>query len=211
MSARPCMVQSMASADSSVGYLRLPTVHGDSIVFVCEDDLWAVPATGGRAWRLTAGVAEASTPRFSPDGSMLAFVGSEEGPAEVYVIPAGGLPERLDLGPAKTISYGPGGGAVIGRRISREPALWKRYRGGTSGDLWIDPTGDGEYHRLIDLAGNLANPCWVGDRIFFLSDHEGIGNIYSCAPDGADLRRHTDHEDYSARQMSSDGATLVYH
>jgi tricorn protease len=250
----------MGSGDTSVGYLRLPTVHGDQVVFVCEDDLWTVPAGGGQAWRLTAGLAEASTPRFSPDGSRVAFVGSEEGPAEVYVMPAaggearrvtfqaagvctvttwdpsgsivyssdaglgqarrgwlhrvspeGGLPERIEFGPAKAISYGPGGGAVIGRRISREPALWKRYRGGTSGDLWIDPTGGGQYRQLIELTGNLANPCWVGDRIFFLSDHEGIGNVYSCTPDGADLRRHTDHEEYYARNLSTDGARLVYH
>lgn len=250
----------MGSADNAVGYLRLPTVHGDAVVFVCEDDLWTVPASGGQAWRLTAGVAEASTPRFSPDGSRIAFVGSEEGPAEVYVMPAtggearrltfqaagvctvttwdssgaivyssdaglgqarrgwlhrvspeGGLPERLELGPAKSISYGPGGGAVIGRRISREPALWKRYRGGTSGDLWVDQTGGGEYRQLIELSGNLANPCWVGHRVYFLSDHEGIGNVYSCTPDGGDLRRHTDHEQYYARNLSTDGATLAYH
>ena len=247
-----------AQRDSTSGYLRQPTVYGDTVVFVCEDDLWVAPTAGGRAWRLTAGVAEASYPRLSPDGSQLAFVGAEEGPPEVYVMPAnggvtrrltyhsaactvvgwdpagavlyssdaelpnnrswlyrvspdGGLPERIELGPARSACYGPGGGMVIGRRISREPAWWKRYRGGTSGDLWIDPTGSGEFDRLLDLAGNLANPCWLGDRIYFLSDHEGIGNVYSCAPAGTDLRRHTDHEDYYARNLSADAASLVYH
>ncbi|GAA2610498.1 PDZ domain-containing protein [Actinomadura fulvescens] len=239
------------------GYLRFPAIFHDVIVFVSEDDLWMVPAVGGRAFRLTAGVAAATYPRLSPDGSRLAFVGREEGPAEVYVMPAsggtgrrltfhgvscavtawdpaGGIiyasdegqpfhgfrwlhrvqpdgpPERLPYGPANTISYGPSGGVVLGRNTA-DPARWKRYRGGTAGDLWIDPAGTGEFRRLVALPGNLASPCWVGERIYFLSDHEGVGNVYSCTPEGTDLRRHTDHADYYARNLSGDGRRLVYH
>ncbi len=243
---------------SGEAYLRFPTIHDDTVVFVAEDDLWTVPAGGGRAWRLTAGVAEASHPRLSPDGSRLAFTGREDGPAEVYVMPAvggvsnrltfeaatlcsvtswdphgaivyssdaaqphsrgwlrrvhpdGGLPESLGLGPARTIGYGTGGRIALGRRGSREPAWWKRYRGGTSGELWVDPDGSGEFSVLIDLAGNPFDPCWVGDRVYFLSDHEGVGNVYSCTPDGQDLRRYTDHDEYYARSLTTDGNTLVY-
>ena len=70
----------------SHGYYRLPTLHSDRLVFVSEDDLWAVPTAGGVARRLTANLGAVSAPFFSPDGATLAFTGREEGHAEVYVM-----------------------------------------------------------------------------------------------------------------------------
>ena len=52
------------------GYLRHPTIRDDTIVFICDDDLWRVGANGGIARRLTAGLGEPSTPALSPDGKM---------------------------------------------------------------------------------------------------------------------------------------------
>ena len=243
----------------TTGYLRFPAIHGDQIVFTAEDDLWRVPVTGGRAERLTAGVAAATGARFSPDGRQIAFASSAEGPEEVYVMPAdggparrltyhagrcqvvgwqpdgsaiiyasaaglpsprwrmlfgispeGGEPVRLPYGVANAIAFGPKGAVVLGRNI-REPAFWKRYRGGTAGYLWIDALGDGEFLRLLDINGNISSPCWVGERVFFLSDHEGISNVYSCLATGEDIQRHTQQETFYARNLASDGRLCVYH
>ncbi|MEW2346466.1 S41 family peptidase [Streptomyces sp. NPDC006684] len=86
-----------------------------------------------------------------------------------------------------------------------EPAAWKRYRGGATGRLWLH----GE-RLLADLDGHLDCPMFVGDRVAFLSDHEGVGNVYSCRPDGSGLRRHTDHDAFYARNAASDGERIVY-
>ena len=241
------------------GYYRYPTIHNDTIVFVSEDDLWTVPAGGGVARRLTANLGTISHPFFSPDGSLLAFTGREEGHNEVYVMPAeggpvkritylgvsssvigwtpdgskilfssdyrqpfdrqafayavspeGGEPQSYPVGHAVSISIGGNGRTVIGRN-NNDPARWKRYKGGTAGDIWIDAEGSGTFKRLVQLNGNVARPLCIGDRIVFLSDHEGIGNLYSCDVNGQDLQRHTDQSEYFVRFPNSDGKRIVYH
>ena len=52
---------------------------------------------------------------------------------------------------------------------------------------------------------------WIGERLYFLSAHEGVGNLYSCRADGSDVRRHTDHLEHFARNAASDGRTIAYH
>ena len=243
---------------SQLGYYRYATVARDLVVFLCEDDLWSVPRAGGVARRLTASAGEITTPRLSPDGSALAFVGREEGQPEVYAMPAtggtarrltflgadatsvsgwtpdgsailfcsdanapfvrethgyrveaaGGASQPLGLGHARSLSQHADGRFAIGRN-NDDPARWKRYKGGTAGDLWVEGER-GTFARLVSLVGNPVWPMWVGERVFFLSDHEGVGNIYSVLPDGADMRRHTNETEYFVRFPSTDGTTIAY-
>jgi len=249
------------SVSGNDAYLRFPTIRGDRVAFVAEDDVWLAPADGGRAWRLTADSVPVAGTRLSPDGGAVAYTSTRDGAPEVHVVDTeggaarrlshwgdaftrvvgwtrdgrvvastaagepfrgrvwawampldGGVPERLPYGPVNAVSPGPAGAMLLGVDQSRRAAAaWKRYRGGTAGKLWIDRDGSGEFVRLLgELGSQLEDPDWVGDRVVFLSDHEGWGNVYSVRPDGSDLRRHTDLGESYARAMRTDGRRVVY-
>lgn len=88
-----------------LGYYRQPSIHGDTVVFVAEGDLWSVGLAGGRATRLTTHPAAEGNPAISPDGTMVAFMARYEGTPDVYVMPLqGGRPRRLTFDGAR-ISY----------------------------------------------------------------------------------------------------------
>ncbi|MFJ9962652.1 S41 family peptidase [Streptomyces avermitilis] len=127
-----------------------------------------------------------------------------------YCVPTDGDPGgRLPWGPVSDIAVADIDGErktlLLTGTPPHEPASWKRYRGGATGRLWLHGQ-----RLLADIDGHLDSPLFVGGRIAFLSDHEGIGNLYSCAYDGSDLRRHSDHDAFYARHASSDGTRVVY-
>ncbi|MCR9203006.1 MAG: S41 family peptidase [Halobacteriovoraceae bacterium] len=115
----------------------------------------------------------------------------------------------LNLGHATLLSYD-GKKRILGRNIG-DPARWKRYRGGTAGTLWIDEKGDDKFKKLLpNLKTNLANPQWIDGRVFFISDHEGVGNIYSILPSGRGMKRHTHCDPYYVRSFSYDNGRICY-
>ncbi|OYV71658.1 MAG: peptidase S41, partial [Gemmatimonadetes bacterium 21-71-4] len=76
--------------------LQYPAVSHTQIVFDYAGDLWVAPKEGGVANRLTTPPGEEILPKFSPDGSKIAFSGNYEGNVDVYVIPSkGGMPLRV--------------------------------------------------------------------------------------------------------------------
>ncbi len=245
------------------GYYTQACLSDREIVFVSEEDLWSVPLEGGRPFRLTSGLGVCRFPQFSPDGSEICFLSSEEGPSQIYKMNAmGGEVERLtyfdseptglhwldsgiyfssdhdsgfhgdkyfyqmdpESGNFKPCDWGHGSFASLGAKngqvvinrlgfntVDTEPSYWKRYRGGTAGDLWIRRSEKDTFTRLISLQGNLSRPLWIEERIYFISDHENVGNIYSCDLQGEDLKKHTHSDKYYVRNINSCGSQLVYH
>jgi len=191
---------------------------GEWVAFTSRDEhhaeVYAMPARGGEARRLTWLGANSVVRGWAPRGKIL-FASDH---ARAFLVetslrtigPAGGAVSELAWGPATEAAWSTTGAVVVGRHTI-DPARWKRYRGGRVGQLWIDRHGDGDFRRVLaDLGGNLAHPMWIGDRVWFVSDHEGIGNVYSCRPTGSDVRRHTEHERYYARFAATDGRRIVY-
>ncbi|MER5254041.1 S41 family peptidase [Streptomyces sp. NPDC002855] len=188
-------------------------------------EVHVAPVDGGSSRRLTYwGSSRTAVRGWTPDGRVLAV--STAGQASLRRSWARAVP--LDGGPADTLPYGVVGDVAHGPRdgqilllsapMGREAAWWKRYRGGTAGKLWIrrgdaDDAAGGEARFVRvheELDGNIEYPLWVGERIAFLSDHEGVGALYSSLPDGSDLRRHTGTDGFYARHAATDGTRVVY-
>ncbi len=95
--------------------LRFPDVSATHIVFRYDGDLWLVEKEGGEARRLTSAAGNESFPRFSPDGTRVAFVGGYDGGSDLYVMDlAAGVPQRVTYHPAGEIlcDWTPDGGLV---------------------------------------------------------------------------------------------------
>jgi tricorn protease len=237
------------------GYYRYPAIHGDTIVFTAEGDLWKVSTKGGVAIRLTSNPGEESHAAISPDGRTVAFSAEYEGPLDVYTMPMdGGLPERrtwdghalvagwtpdgrvlvrtsrystlpdpqlvaidskggreiIPLATAAQGSYSPDGQTLFFTRLDRQPSWTKRYKGGTAENIWRYDAGSEAVELTGDWAGTSNNPMFWSGRVYFLSDRDGVMNIYSMDEHGRNVRQHTHHLGFDVRSASLSEGRIAY-
>ena len=191
---------------------------GKWIAFSSADEgppaVWVMSSDGGDARRLTFHATPDAVVGWTPDGKhvVLRTMAVEGIRAQTLAtVPfEGGAVSGLPLGRATTIAYHANGDLVAINRHGADPAWWKRYAGGRAGRIWIGSMTTGEFHLLPGGPRTDACPMWIGDQLWFLSDQDGMGDIWVADKDGSNRRRVTTHEEYFARWPQAHGSRIVY-
>ena len=105
-----------AHAQINAKLMRYIDVSSTQITFVYGGDIWIAPKTGGQALQITNSPGEESYPKFSPDGSEIAYTASYNGNQDVYVMPAaGGIPTRITYAsyPDRMVDWHPDGEKLL--------------------------------------------------------------------------------------------------
>lgn len=237
------------------GYYRYPAIHGDTVVFTAEGDLWSVSVTGGAARRLTSDPGREIYPAISPDGKTVAFSAEYEGPLDAYTMPIdGGLPQRrtwdggavvagwtpdgrvlvrtrrystlpdpqlvaiaddgrreiVPLAQSAEGAYTPDGKTLFFTRYNRQSSQTKRYQGGTAETIWRYDAGFEAVLLTGDWKGTSHNPMFWNGRVYFLSDRDGVMNLFSMDRDGHDLQQITHHRGWDIQSASISDGRVVY-
>ena len=191
---------------------------GEQIAFMAGYDggreVYVMPVTGGKPKRISFEDEPVSVEGWTSGGEVLITSSAVVGPLRHTAIRAID-PETLTrhdwpLMNANEAAIGAGGDHYFtrfGQRFDHS----KSYRGGTMAQLWRYRAGADEAERLLeDLEANAQRPLWAVGRLYFLSDADGTWNLWSVDAAGSDLRQHTRHDVFAARNADTDGETIVY-
>ncbi len=146
--AAPPVSTSDVSNTAARPLMRFPDIHGDRIAFVYGEDIWSVSSSGGVATRLTINDGSERFPKFSPDGSLIAFTGEYDGNGDVYVMDAyGGDIRRVTFHPGydEVIGWHPQSGKILFRSGRHSASRYNRL-------FLVSPDGTGIEELILNEA-----------------------------------------------------------
>jgi Tol biopolymer transport system component/imidazolonepropionase-like amidohydrolase len=152
---------------------------GRTIVFDLLGDLYAIPIAGGRATRLTSGMGWDCMPRWSPDGTRIAFISDRDGTDNLWVANADGsgahrITSEVDFA-LSSPEWTPDGRYLVARRFGAYPGpvdylrsvpLWMYHVDGGAGTE-LFPGGAG---RITTNTGAAFSP---DGRFLYTATHSG--------------------------------------
>ena len=120
---------------------------GKTLVFDMLGDIYSVPMIGGEATALTHGIEWNYQPRFSPDGSQIAFVSDRAGGDNLWIMNADGSDAHAVTDEAEHLvhnpSWSPDGKYLVGRKS------YYSTRSIPAGEIWMFHHGGGNGVNLV--------------------------------------------------------------
>jgi tricorn protease len=179
-------------------------------------DVYLVAAEGGEPKRLTWHPGGDVVQGWTPDGKSILFSSTRatwtpSGAPRFWTVSAqGGVEEPMALPRAFQGKISPDGSRIAYRMNNSWDDERRNYRGGQNRPVWIV---DLKTYDLVSppwTDSKDIDPVWVGDTVYFISDRDGVANIWSFHPGTKKLAQVTNFNDFDVKTMDSGAGSIVF-
>ncbi len=180
-----------------------------------NSDVYVIPSEGGEPRRLTFHPGNDMVLGWSRDGSKVLFRSNRDSTppdfTRLFLVPReGGNPEMLPVPRASLSSFSPDGTRVAYNSTSQEFRTWKRYRGGWTNYIGIFDLKGNTYEELPRSGAMDMFPMWYGSAIYFISDRDGVMNLYSYNLENKRTRKLTSYTEFDVKWPSLGPDSIIY-
>jgi tricorn protease len=179
-------------------------------------DVYTVPVGGGEPARLTWHPGADTVQGWTPDGAKIMFTSGRQTSApnatpRFWTVPAkGGIAEPMALPRGYQGKISPDGRRIAYRMNTSWDEERRNYRGGQNRPVWIVDL------KTFDLVSppwtdsKDVDPAWLGDTVYFISDRDGMANVWSYDTNTKALTQRTKFIDYDVKSLDAGGGVVVF-
>ncbi|WP_395141021.1 S41 family peptidase, partial [Armatimonas sp.] len=171
-----------------------------------------MPLTGGEPTRLTFG-AGGTVVGWTGEGRVLYATGKHATLPNTQLValdPKTKQRTRVPLSQASDGAYDAAGNLFF-TRLDFQGSQTKRYQGGTAQNLWkLAPNAPEAVSLTADFKGTSRSPMVWKERVYFLSDRDGVMNVWSMDSNGKSLKQVTHETGFDVQNPQMDNGKLIY-
>ncbi|MCC7053121.1 MAG: PD40 domain-containing protein [Gemmatimonadaceae bacterium] len=180
-------------------------------------DVYTVPVEGGEPTRLTWHPGADLATGWTPDGQRVVFASGRQSSAPTatqrfWTVAVTGGPEAPMPMPRAFQGHINAAGTHVAYRMA---SSWdderRNYRGGQNKPIWVLDLKSFALDTIPRLVNSKElDPAWVGDDVFFLSDRDGVQNVWKYESRTRAVSQVTRFADFDVKTLEAGGGAVVF-